>query len=463
MKVLLIVYDNESHIHLFPIGVGYIASVLRQAGHEVTIYNQDVHHYPEQHLTRYLNTNAFDVVGVGVIAGYWQYRKLLSISRAINASDNRPPHYIIAGHGPSPEPEYFLKKTGADVVVMGEGEETVVELLQVIEAGNPLHRVRGIAFRSGDGFELNPRRSVIKDIDSIPWPAYDLFPMEYYRLLRLPHATPTDFVMPILSARGCTFTCNFCYRMDKGYRVRNVGNILEEIKFLQNTYGITYIDFADELLMSSKGRIEEICEAILNSELKFKWFCNGRLNYATLKIVKLMKQAGCVFINYGIEVFDNTVLEVMGKHLTTEQIVNGIQCTLNAGISPGFNIIWGNIGDDAGTLQAGVDFLLEYDDGAQLRTIRPVTPYPGSSLYQYAIDQGLLKDVADFYENKHTNSDLLSVNFTELSDEEFHQSLMVANSTLVNNYYDKKCAEAFITTRKLYLNHDASFRGFRQS
>ncbi len=346
---------------------------------------------------------------------------------------------------------------------MGEGEETIVELLQVIEAGDSLRRVGGIAFRSGNGFELNPRRSPIKDIDSIPWPAYDLFPMEYYRLLRLAHVAPTDFVMPILSARGCTFTCNFCYRMDKGYRVRAVDGILDEIRFLQKDYGITYIDFADELLMVSKERVTELCEAITNSGLKFKWFCNGRLNYAEQSTIGLMKKAGCVFINYGIEAFDNRVLENMNKHLTTEQIVSGIEATLEVGISPGFNIIWGNIGDTAETLQKGVEFLLKYDDGAQLRTIRPVTPYPGSPLYHYAIENRLLKDVAEFYEYRHINSDLLSANFTNLPEEEFHKVLMEANTALLGNYYRKKCDQAVSVAKNLYLNKDANFRGYRQS
>ena len=109
MKVLLVVYDNESYIHWFPQGLAYIASVLRNEGYYVEIYNQDVHHYPDEHLTEYLNENRFDVIGVSVIAGYYQYRKLLRISNVTNSSKHRP-FYILGGHGPAPEPEYFIKK-----------------------------------------------------------------------------------------------------------------------------------------------------------------------------------------------------------------------------------------------------------------------------------------------------------------------------------------------------------------
>ena len=167
-------------------------------------------------------------------------------------------------------------------------------------------------------------------------------------------------------------------------------------------------------------RTEEICNAFIEAKLNIKWDCNGRLNYAEPELLKLMKKAGCVFINYGIECFDDQILKNMNKALTVKMIEEGIKATLNAGISPGFNIIFGNIDEDENTLQKGVDFLLKYDDGSQLRTIRPVTPYPGCPLYYRAIEKGLLKDIEEFYETKHTNSDLMSINFTKLSDEKFH-------------------------------------------
>ncbi len=206
MRILLVVYDNDSYIHWFPQGLAYIAAVLRKENYDVEIYNQDFHHYPDGHLTSYLDQNKFDIVGVSIIAGYYQYKKLLAISNAIESSKQRPDHFVIGGHGPSPEPEFFLKKTGADIAVIGEGEETVLELFDALANHKPLDRIKGIAYRNGMDVLTNPRRDLIKDIDSIPWPAYELFPMEYYRLLRMPHCNHGDFVMPLLSGRGCTFT-----------------------------------------------------------------------------------------------------------------------------------------------------------------------------------------------------------------------------------------------------------------
>jgi len=337
MRILLIAYDNGSYISPFPTGLAYIASVLREEYHDVVIYNQDVHHYPDEHLTWYLDNNKFDVVGVGVVGGYYQYRKLLRISGAINRSKNRP-HFILGGHGPSPEPKYFIQKTTCDAVVVGEGEKAV------------FHAIEGYG---------SFKEELIVDVDSIPFPAYDLFPIEHYRLIREAHCKPADFVMPIISGRGCTFKCNFCYRMDEGFRPRSAESVIEEIKLLQEQYGINYIVFNDELLMSSVERTARLCEAFLKEELEFKWFCNGRLNYAKSDLLKLMKQAGCVCINYGIEAMDDRVLKNMNKSLTVEQIYKGIEATLAEGISPGFNIIFGNIGDNKEVLKKDVEFLLQ--------------------------------------------------------------------------------------------------------
>lgn len=462
MRILLVVYDNDSYIHWFPQGLAYVASVLLKKGYDVEIYSQDQHHFPDEHLTAYLDANRFDFVGVSVIAGYYQYRKLIKISEAINKSRQRP-FYIIGGHGPSPEPEYFLKKTGADCAVIGEGEITVIELMEAVMNRTALSTVKGIAYRESSETRINARRPLIENIDTLPFPAYELFPVDYYKLLRMPHATNRDFAMPVLSGRGCTFTCNFCYRMDEGFRPRSNESIVDEIKFLKKRYGITYIAFSDELLMSSVQRTLSLCESFLEHDLKIKWDCNGRLNYAKPDVLRTMKRAGCVFINYGIEAMDDQVLKNMKKALTVAQITTGIEATLAEGISPGFNIIFGNFGDNRDTLRKGVDFLLKYDDGSQMRTIRPVTPYPGSPLYYSAIETGLLKGVEDFYEHKHVNSDLLAVNFTELTDHEFHSALLEANTKLITAYFNSKLKTQVSQARELYLAGNANFRGFRQT
>ena len=445
MKVILVAYNNDSYISYFPLGIAYIAAVLRNNGHEVTIYNQDLYHYPEHHLVDYLNSESFDMVGVGMCGGYYQYHRLDEISKAIRQV-KRKPLYVLGGHLVSPDPWFFIKKMGADVVVVGEAEKAMLDFCNAKDK----HNLR-------TPLVIGAKKHMA--MENIPLPAWDLFPMDYYALMRCPHAENSDRCFPVLTGRGCPYRCNFCYRLDPNYRPREIADIVEEIKLLKERYRITYIDFADELFMTHPKRVLDLCEAL--KPLKIKFMCNGRLNFAKPHILKAMKEAGCEFINYGIESYNDDMLEVMNKHLTVKEIKEGIKNTLDAGISPGFNIIWGNIGETKEHLWNGVNFLIEYDDHAQLRTIRPVTPYPNSDLYKYAVEKGMLTGIEDFY-NKHTNSDLLTVNFTDLTDDEYYEELKKANKVLIENYYKAQSHNLLGQTDKLYDKKDASFRGYRQ-
>jgi radical SAM superfamily enzyme YgiQ (UPF0313 family) len=465
LKVLFVVYDNGSYDHVFPMGVGAISAVLKRDGHEITLWNQDMHHWPDDQLRTYLDKNKFDVVVLSLIAGYYQYQKMKSLSKAINNSKNRP-FYIIGGYGPTPEPEFFIRKSGCDVVCLGEGEITVSKLMNAIENKTSFKNVPGIAWLENDKLQTTPRAKLIHDLDSLPRIPYEIFPMHYYRMLRLAKAKGTDFCFPLMSARGCTFKCTFCYRMDSGYRMRLPEPLLDEAEMLYKDYGITYIAFQDDLLMSSVEHTEAVCLEFLKRNLPIRWTCCGRLNYCNEELLQLMKDAGCIFINYGIESMDQKVLNNMKKGLRPEMIIRGVEDTLKVGISPGLNFIFGNKGDNRETIKSAVDFMLKYDDFAQKRTIRPVTPYPGSPLYYDAIEMGLLdKDnpAEDFYERKHLNSDLICCNFSELSDEEFYECLRWANSTLMKNYYDKQKTSTLAQIDHLYTEKDVSFRGFRHS
>ena len=455
-KVLLVVYDNKSYIHCFPIGTGYIAAVLKNKGHQVDIYNQDVYHWDEDHLTNYIEKTNPDVIGLGIIGGYYQYKKLLKISSAIKSS-NWNGTYILGGPGVSPEPEYFLKKTGADYIVHGEAEGTIVDLIDNLGSTS----IQGTSCFSDGKFIKNKSRKLI-DINDLPFPAYELFPINYYALSRQPGFAGTDRVMGMISSRGCPYRCNFCYKMDSGYRLRSTESIVSEIEYLKKTYDINAIEFLDELLMCNSTRAYEISKEL--KKLNIKWVCNGRLNVASRSqdLLDFMKSAGCQFINYGIESVDDKCLEIMGKKLTVEQIIKGIEHTNNADIIPGLNIIWGNIGEGTKQLKKDVKFLKKYNKGGQFRTIRPVTPYPGSELYNIAIEKGLLEGPEDFYEKKHLNSDLLAVNFTSLSDKQFHNELKKANLELIKDYYKKKRFDTLNQCEALYDNKNINFRGFRQ-
>lgn len=464
MKILMVAYDNESMLTWFPQGLAYLASACLKAGHEVEVYQQDIYHWHESHLSDKLDGGDYDVVLVSIIGGYYQYKKLIKLSAAINSSKNRQNFtYLIGGHGPASDPEYFLKLTSADFVGIGEGEISVVNLLTTIENKGDFSKVHGIAYMDQGHYIRTKSQALIENIDEIDYPAWDLFNIDYYALLRMPNIAKTDRSFPVLSGRGCPFKCNFCYRLDKGFRARSAESIISEIRLLVEKYHINYIIFSDELLMSSVERTIEISQAIKDSKLDIKWECNGRLNYATEEVLTIMKDAGCVFINYGIESLDDATLKVMRKALTKEMIIAGVEATLKVGISPGLNIIYGNIDEPLQAIDDAVDFLMKYDDHAQLRTLRPVTPYPGSPLFDYAVAQGYIKDTEDFYLNKHLNSDLLCVNFTKASEIDIYDKLNWANKILIDKYIDQQKKGMIGACDDLYMNRNADFRGFRQT
>ncbi len=434
-NVLLIAYDNQSYIPFFPQHLYYLYGALQKAGHHCQIWHQDLFHYPSESLTRILDSVEFDVVGLGFVAGYYQYAKAKELSEAVSKSKRRKEFlYVLGGHGPAGSPDYFIKKFEADAVVIGDGEEAIRKIAEN----------RAVGILKGDPCE---------DQDTpIDYLAH-LHP-DIYRLIRWPTSNRTDFCWPILSSRGCKFSCSFCYRMREGYWLLDVRAIMDEIRLLYRSFGITHFQFSDELLMASEARTEEICTALLKLPFKIKWDCNGRLNYASASILSIMKKSGCEYINYGIESLNQSILNQMGKGLTVDQIHKGVEATLAQGLSPGLNLLWGFPGDTIQNLRSEVEFLKKYDPCHELRTIRPVTPYPGCPLFRKAIELGHLKDAEDFYENKHKNSDLITVNFMDMPIEEAHKALFAANRELYGHYLDK--------IRGQLKDPDENFRGYRQ-
>ena len=454
MKILLVVYDNKSYISWFPHNVAYLAAVLRKDGHIVEIYNQDVYHYSDEHFARHLKDNYYDIVGIGACGGYYQYKKIKKLCAKFRKSQTKA-KLVLGGHLVAPDPDYFYDLYKPDIIVLGEGEETIKEIADSSKVYNEIDGIYAFGTRTKP-------RELIKDVDRIPFPAWNLLPMEHYVLYRMPGIEHHERLGMVLSGRGCPYKCNFCYRMDKGFRPRSTRSIIEEVSILKKDYNINYIFFCDELLMSSERRAVAIAEAMM--PLKLKWCCNGRLNFATKEVLKTMAAAGCQFINYGIESLDDEMLERMGKNLTVSQIEEGVKNTREAKIRAGLNVLFGNIGETKKILRKGCQFLIENDDHAQMRTIRPVTPYPGSPLFDYAVEKKMIRNVKDFYEKKHKNSDLFTCNFTDgMTEVEMYEELGKVNNRLTNKYFDAQKEKTIRQIDKLYTNKNAAFRGFRRS
>lgn len=476
-KILFIVpnlYQDDNH---FPLGPAYLASILRLAGHDVQVYSQDIFHQSNEELAEFLDNNNFDVIGLGFLAARY-VETIRPLAKVINKHKKKA-KFLLGGQGVTPIPEYILKDTEANVAVLGEGEKIIVPLVDNILNEKNLNKIEGIAFRVGDRVTINNRIIPIMNLDEIPFPAWDLFPMEKYAdCLRPVGADPTNKTFPVITSRGCINRCSFCYRMERGIRLRSIANIFEELEILNSKYGITYFHFRDEMFIPNKKRIEKFALMLGRLKVPVKYDCMARVELAKNKeILKILKDSGCQFLNLGLESLDQNVLNLMGKNTTIKDNYEAVENTIEMGVHPGLNFIWGNPGDSRNGLRDIVQFLIKYATLGQLRTIKPVTPYPGSPLYYQAIQEKKLTGPADFFD-KFKNPDRLTVNFTDMSDTEVYYTLLEANSSLIRDHFNKRVrllkedktecdlkAEALIDSfKRVYfpkVEADLKFRGAR--
>lgn len=464
-SALFIVHDVYQDDNDFPLGPAYMAAMLRKNGFDVQVYCQDIFHFSNDELADYLEGCEFDIIGIGFMAA--RFKETVESLCGVVRKHKKNAWLVLGGPGPSPIPEYILQKTQADIIAIGEAEETIIELLNCkIEKGS-LTKVKGIAYMQDGKVIINHRRLPIKKLDSIPFPEWSLFPMkEYTSCLQPFNASKDDVVFGMVTSRGCVNKCSFCYRMEKGIRLRNINNIVEEIKILNDKYGVNYFMMYDELFVVNKSRMNEFKKALKQNNLKIKFYCNARVDMLDRELVELLKECGCIFLNFGMESSDQRVLDLMNKRTTVEQNIIAAEISKEAGIGLGLNFIWGNLGDSAESLKNNVDLIKKYNTYDQLRTIRPVTPYPGSELYYTAIEMDLLKGPEDFFD-KFRNSDLFTVNFTDIPKDEYYKLLFNANKELILDHYhhtngNMEEAENLISSFfELYFKGNCRFRGAR--
>ena len=312
MKILLVVYDNDSHISYFPLGTAYIASACRNAGHDVKIFSQDVYHWPEADLTNLLDHERFDLVGIGTIGGYYQYAKLLKLSEAINGSKQRP-FYVIGGHGPSPEPGYFLKKTGADAVVIGEGEETIKELLRAIEGKQDVSEIKGIAYLKDEKPFYTLKREPIADFNKLPLPDFSL--VRYAKVK----------IYPVGRIRGCGMDCEFCTVKGKP-RCASPERLLEQISFLLETNDARHFFIVDDLFGQQREETLRFCNMLRdyqkNTGRRLDVAVQIRLDKAKdTELLSAMRQASINTVAIGFESPIEEELTAMNKHLRPEDMI----------------------------------------------------------------------------------------------------------------------------------------------
>lgn len=269
MNNLLVIHDNYQEDNYFPLGPAYLAACLRDNGHKVDIYCMEVYHYTNDELAEYLDAHDYDLIGLGFLANRFN-ETVLDLCNVIN-THKKDAIFVIGGQGPSPIPRYMLKHTKADIAVIGEAEGTIVD---IAERTQELSKIKGIAYRDGDNIKVNEKREPIRNLDSIPFPAWDLFPMDkYINSVKWYGWEEGDKSFCIINSRGCVNACTFCYRMQKGIRLRSIDNIIEEVKILHKKFRINYFLIQDECFVISEKRIKDFTDALKKLDFDIKYYC----------------------------------------------------------------------------------------------------------------------------------------------------------------------------------------------
>ena len=371
-----------------PTGLAILAAVVREKGYSTAIVDGAALNLDfNETVDKLLNHNP---KYIGITAVTISIFNAVEVAKLIKQKNKRV-KIILGGPHLTAAPMETLKRFGKffDIGVLGEGELTLIELLDTLEKNKNLSRVKGIIYKNTKNKHIiNKPRESIKDLDSLPFPAWDLLPnlAKFYcppahTLKRLPAAL-------LIPSRGCPGQCVFCDNKVFGriFRSHSADYIIKMIKKLQKDYGIKEIQFRDDNLLVFRKMLTELCNKIIEQKIDIKWSCAGRVDMVNFDILKLMKKAGCWQIWYGCESGSDKILKEIKKYTTVEKIKNAINLTKKAEISPcGFFMI-GMPKETEEDIKKTISLLLELP--LDEFHISHLTPFPGSEFYDTASKYG---------------------------------------------------------------------------
>ncbi|MFZ5366473.1 MAG: B12-binding domain-containing radical SAM protein [Patescibacteria group bacterium] len=378
-----------------PLGIGYLGAVLEKEGFEVRIFDAPPLKWGIRKIVFEAEKFSPDFIGLSVSTA--DFNKAVKLGKALKKSLSSP--IIIGGSHITALPDEMKRFSCFDIGVIGEGEETIVELIKALkkERMSPpsprLRRVKGIVFREGKRVIKTSPRLYIENLDSLPFPARHLMPA-----LSSYHPTPATFkkfpVGTMITSRGCPYRCTFCFRGVFGnrWRFRSPENVVSEMEVLISKFGAKEIRIWDDTFNADPERVKTICRLMIKRGLRFPWTCLARVDRIDRQMLALMKRAGCWQISYGIESGNEKILATINKGITKKMVKKAIEVTYQVGIrSLGFFIL-GLPGETEQTLRETIEFAKSLPLEAANFTI--ATPYPGTDLWFQAKKEGFLKNVS---------------------------------------------------------------------
>lgn len=402
-----------------PLGTLYAAAVMRKNSYSVSLYDVQFAEGPEEiapilkqklpkyfviyddgfnYLTKMCLTNMRDAAFKMI--SYAKERDCIVIVSSSDATD----HY-----------EKYLD-AGADFVLIGEGEQTLLELIRSIEQGKEdLSVIHGITFKKHDAYIKTSSRKVMKELDCLPMPAWDMLDIKPYKKMWMQHAG--FFSVNIGTTRGCPFKCNWCAKPIYGnrYNSRSPQNVVNEIKYLDEKFGIDHIWFCDDIFGLKPGWVNEFAELVERENLKFKFKIQSRADLLVQEnYVEALARAGCENVWMGAESGSQKVLDAMDKGITIGQIEDATRLLKRHGVKPSFFIQFGYLGETMGDIKMTIKMinrLMPNEIGVSISY-----PLPGTGFYEKVKEQ--LKEKSNW-----TDSDELVLMFHNTYQPSFYKQL----------------------------------------
>lgn len=351
----------------------YLVPYLREDGHEVR-YMEGLFSTPHEVLAS-ISEYQPHLVGMTVTSVDWSNAKTLAKTIKMRFPDVM---VAVGGIHPTLWKERCFDECGSlDIVVYGEGETTIRELAERIDHSASLADVKGIVYRDNGTIVTTPPRSLVEDIDTLPFPDRSVVDLSQYLpsptfYHRLPHAS-------IIGSRGCPYQCTFCHT-ERHTRMRSAENIADEIEMLQKRYGVVDVAFWDDTFTLSERRAFDICDEILRRDLDVAWCVNARADKVSRPLLQKMKRAGCWRILYGIESGVQKNIDTLKKDLTLEEIERAVRFTNDAGIEAYGTFMFGIPGETYEEGLRTIEFACSI--GLDFAVFVSLTPFPGSEVYE---------------------------------------------------------------------------------
>jgi anaerobic magnesium-protoporphyrin IX monomethyl ester cyclase len=439
------------------IGVAYIAAVLEGKGFDVTVIDCPLLNMDYEGLKQEISRFKPDIVGITSVTVTFS-----SAVQAAHAAKEVFPQALVVLGGPHVtvlDEQTVSEQLDVDVVVRGEGEQTMLELAELVANSNlkGLGEVKGITFRKDGNVVRTLDRDFIQNLDELPHPAYKHFPLEKYRLYG-------KLILPITTSRGCFANCAFCLapRMaGRRVRARSPKNVVDELELFKKLYKPDAFTFHDETFTTDKERAVAICDEIKRRKIAIPWDCSTRVDRISKALFAKMKETGCQLVSFGAESGSQEILNAMRKGTTVEQNAMAIKMVKEAGMTVTVSMIIGYPGETKETLEQTLNFIRKTKpDDVHLSL---ATPYPGIELNQVVKDLGweMCGDwgkcdmQAEVFKNP-----LLSVDLVKVRREfykEFYSWSYILRQSMKRNFYSKIMARAALNNHLWRMRQSMRF------